>query len=81
MLYIPLAFGGGDIKKSLATTYFPTPYRGSIIGVRGLDFRVRNGNGYGTSTIITRRLTLKFLPRGDGALHGSFPCGPFPMEG
>ena len=37
-------------------TYFPTPYRGSIIGVRGLDFRVRNGNGYVTSTIITRQL-------------------------
>ena len=39
-------------------TYFPTPYRGSIIGVRGLDFRVRNGNGYATSTIVTRHNKL-----------------------
>ena len=46
----------GFAKKSLATTYFPAPRGGSIIGVRGLDFRVRKGNGYGTSTIITRHL-------------------------
>jgi len=42
-------------KKSLAITYFPTPSRGSIIGVGGLDFRVRNGNGYDSSTMITRQ--------------------------
>jgi hypothetical protein len=54
------AFG---IKKSLATTYFPTPRGRSIIGVRGLDFRVRYGNGYATSTIITRQLLALFVCR------------------
>ena len=41
-------------RKSLATTYSPTP-RGSTIGVGELNFRVRNGNGCGLSTIITRQ--------------------------
>ena len=38
------------IKKP-ATTYFPA--RSSIIGVRELDFRVRDGNGYFLSTMVT----------------------------
>ena len=38
-------------KKKLATSYFPA--EGSIIGVRELDFRVRNGNGYYLSTMVT----------------------------
>ena len=38
-------------KKKLATSYFPA--EGSIIGVRELDFRVRNGNGYYLSTMAT----------------------------
>lgn len=45
-------------EKSLATTYFPTSSRGSIIGVRGLNFRVRNGNGCNTSTMVTKQLKL-----------------------
>ena len=48
------ALSGGFSKKSLAITYFPAPRGRSIIGVGGLDFRVRNGNGYVSSTIITR---------------------------
>ena len=40
-------------KKSLAATYFPTA-KGSIISVRELDFRVRDGNGYCLSTMATR---------------------------
>lgn len=44
-------------------TYFPTPQGGSIIGVRGLDFRVRNGNGYNTSTIITRQLITLLIAK------------------
>ena len=39
-------------KKSLATTYFPA--KSSIIGARELDFRVRNGNGYYLSAMVTR---------------------------
>ena len=39
-------------KKSPAAAYFPAP-RGSIIGVRELDFRVRYGNGYFLSTMAT----------------------------
>lgn len=40
-------------KKSLAASYFPA--KSSIIGVRELDFRVRNGNGYYLSTMTTRQ--------------------------
>ena len=43
--------GIGLNKKKLATSYFPA--EGSIIGVRELDFRVRNGNGYYLSTMVT----------------------------
>ena len=47
--------GGGkkkDLKrKKPAATYFPA--KSSIIGVRELDFRVRNGNGYCLSTVAT----------------------------
>ena len=39
--------------KSLAASYFPA--KSSIIGVRELDFRVRNGNGYYLSTMATRQ--------------------------
>ena len=38
-------------KKEPAASYFP-PVR-SIIGVRALDFRVRNGNGYVHPTMAT----------------------------
>ena len=31
------------------------PLKSSIIGVRELDFRVRNGNGYYLSTMATRQ--------------------------
>ena len=40
---------GGDLLSRLL--------RGSIIGVGGLNFRVRKGNGCNTSTITTRQLT------------------------
>ena len=49
------AGGGGEEKdlkrKKPAATYFPA--KSSIIGVRELDFRVRNGNGYCLSTVAT----------------------------
>ena len=38
-------------KKKPAAAYFPP--RRSIIGVRVLDFRVRNGNGYNHPTMAT----------------------------
>ena len=53
----------GMSKKSLAATYFPTPYRGSIIGVRRLNFRVRNGIGCYTSTIVTKYVTTLKMKR------------------
>ena len=37
-------------------TYSPTLSR-STIGVEGLNFRVRNGNGCDPHTIITRHIT------------------------
>ena len=40
----------GD-KKKPAAAYFPPVW--SIIGVRVLDFRVRNGNGYCHPTMAT----------------------------
>ena len=39
------------IKKEPAASYFPPVW--SIIGVRALDFRVRNGNGYVHPTMAT----------------------------
>jgi hypothetical protein len=43
-------------KKSLATTYSPTAVRRSTIGAGGLNFRVRNGNGWIPSALVTRQL-------------------------
>ena len=42
-----------DIKKRLATTYSPACC--STIGAEGLNFRVRNGNGWDPFANITRR--------------------------
>ena len=38
----------------LAMTYFPRSYAPSILGPGGLNFRVRYGNGWNPSGIITR---------------------------
>ena len=46
-------------KKKLAVTYFPA--KSSIIGVRELDFRVRNGNGYCLSTKTTSIFILDYF--------------------
>ena len=47
-------------KKRKKVWQLPTfPQLSSIIGVRELDFRVRNGNGYYLSTMATRHLLLK----------------------
>ena len=44
-------------KKTKKAWQLPTfPPKGSIIGVRELDFRVRYGNGYYLSTMATRHL-------------------------
>ena len=46
--------GGRDLreeKKEPAAAYFPPVW--SIIGAGGLDFRVRNGNGYCPSAMAT----------------------------
>ena len=42
----------GLIKKAWQLPTFPL--KSSIIGVRELDFRVRDGNGYCLSTMATR---------------------------
>ena len=43
----------GVLKGRLAMTYSPTARSCSTIGVRGLNFRVRNGIGWDPSTIVT----------------------------
>ena len=45
-------------KKSLATTYSPTAVCRSTIGAGGLNFRVRNGNGWVPAAIVTRLIIL-----------------------
>ena len=40
-------------KQKKASSYLLSHHEGSIIGVRELDFRVRNGNGYYLSTMAT----------------------------
>src|SRR5216117_2978979 len=47
---------------TLATSYFRTTYRGTIIGAAAFHFRVRNGNGWCHCAIITR--TEPRMPRG-----------------
>ena len=44
----------GIEKKSQQQPTFPQ--KSSIIGVRELDFRVRNGNGYNLSTMATGKI-------------------------
>ena len=41
---------------TLATSYFRTTYRSTIIGAKAFHFRVRNGNGWGHFAGITRSL-------------------------
>ena len=45
-----------DTRKSLATTYSPTAVCRSTIGAGGLNFRVRNGNGWIPAAVVTRQL-------------------------
>ena len=43
---------------TLATSYFRTTYRSTIIGAAAFHFRVRNGNGWDHCAEVTRRLPL-----------------------
>ena len=45
----------GAVK--LATSYFRTTYRSTIIGAAAFHFRVRNGNGWGHCARVTRGLS------------------------
>ena len=47
---------GAFVKIILATTYFPGALRPSIVGPGGLNYRVRNGNGWTPTGKITRKL-------------------------
>src|SRR3954469_13788885 len=49
--HLPFLRGGEGI---LATSYFRTPLRRTIIGAAAFHFRVRNGNGWGHCAMITR---------------------------
>ena len=42
-------------KKKLATSYSRTSGRRTTLGDGALDFRVRNGNGYGSSSMVTSK--------------------------
>ena len=44
------------LNKKKSGSYLLSHHEGSIIGVRELDFRVRDGNGYCLSTMATRHL-------------------------
>src|SRR5688572_328396 len=46
---------------TLATSYFRTTYRSTIIGAAAFHFRVRNGNGWDHCAGITRRLNSGLL--------------------
>ena len=48
-----MAQPGGFLKRRLAMTYSPTARSCSTIGVRGLNFQVRNGFGWVPPTIVT----------------------------
>jgi hypothetical protein len=57
-------------RKSLATTYSPTAVCRSTIGAGGLNFRVRNGNGWVPAAMVTRlkNTTLERMVRPYGGL-------------
>ncbi len=67
-----------SIKKSLATTYSPT--KGSTIGAGGLNFRVRNGNGWDPSAmshqaykiIISKKLLASNASASDEVAHAIY---------
>ena len=59
-------------RKSLATTYSPTAIRRSTIGAGGLNFRVRNGNGWVPSAMVTRQLKTTSIVA--AAAHGYPRC-------
>ena len=42
-------------KKKLATSYSRTSGRRTTLGDGALDFRVRNGNGYDSSSMVTSK--------------------------
>ena len=58
-------------KKNPAAAYFPA-CEGSIIGAGGLDFRVRDGNGYNPSAVAAgQKSKISGLPeRGRGRNEG-----------
>ena len=67
------SFSGGG-EGILATSYFRTTLRRTIIGAAAFHFRVRNGNGWGHCAMITRgtrgrELLLRLTP---GAGSGDF---------
>ena len=65
--HIFFGFLGLHFYDNTSGTVFPAPFKikkpgsnllsrlSSIIGVRELDFRVRDGNGYNLSTMATRQ--------------------------
>ena len=53
---IPRAKGSDpEDKKKLATSYSRTSGRRTTLGDGALDFRVRNGNGYDSSSMVTSK--------------------------
>ena len=51
-------------KKSLATTYSPTAICRSTIGAGGLNFRVRNGNGWILFAMTAVKLIVPKIGKG-----------------
>ena len=48
-----------EAKKKPATTYSRTGGSRTTLGDGAFDFRVRNGNGYGSSSMVTGKKPLE----------------------
>ena len=51
--YVIIGFFERSEKKEPATTYSRTGGSRTTLGDGAFDFRVRNGNGYGSSSMVT----------------------------
>ena len=72
-VFLTFSFSGRG-EGILATSYFRTTLRRTIIGAAAFHFRVRNGNGWGHCAMITRGT------RGRELGFAAFSCGSHPVR-
>jgi hypothetical protein len=63
--FVPRVLKNPGDKKKPGNDLLSHPFKGSTIGAGELNFRVRNGNGWNLSAIITRQ---NYETRADRAL-------------